>query len=329
MNNPLILAGVPFGRVWGASGVQGFDGEGYWYHRPLAPFGLSFRGMTFVSKTVTRHRNVGNTPLFKDGMTLREWRPRAIFATPRSIWYGTASNKIGLSNFGLEFYLKHGLWRERTEPFFISLMCLSLDVHGRLAEWAEMMELIRRYRPEFKAPFGFQKNESCPNVDHDPSTSVDEIHRAAEITYNRLGLPFVPKFALTMPPQVVIDIMKHPHIHGACVSNTIPWPKLPEDERLKYFGTIVSPLEKIGTAAGGGGISGAPLLHRLLAWKCEADNLGLNKPINGCGGILSPATGLQVAGIFDSIAFASMSFARFWRCQSTINQVNAYYEGVK
>ena len=40
-----------FGPVWGASGVQGFFGEGYWFHRWVP--GLSFDGCTFVAKTTT------------------------------------------------------------------------------------------------------------------------------------------------------------------------------------------------------------------------------------------------------------------------------------
>src|SRR3989344_7751324 len=36
------LRGIEFGRVWGASGVLGFFGEGYWFHPYLKRFGLDF-----------------------------------------------------------------------------------------------------------------------------------------------------------------------------------------------------------------------------------------------------------------------------------------------
>ncbi len=330
MKNPLVLRGVPFGRVWGASGVQGFDGEGYWYHRWLWPIGLSFRGMTFVSKTVTLLPTVGNMPLASDGKSPLELKPRAIYVTPKSIWEGTAANKIGLSNRGLEFYLQKGLWRWRKEPWFLSLMCLSPDVEGRLEEWRDICKLIKRYRSEFKGDFGVQKNESCPNVGHDPSTSIDEVERAAEITAHELGVRFVPKYSVTLPPRVAAEISRHPGIHASCISNTIPWAIVPEAERQRLFGTTVSPLENLGkTGSGGGGISGAPLLERLIIWKAEADDYGLEKPTNGCGGILSPSDGLRVARRFDSIAFASMPFLRPWNTQPTINEVNRFYEGGK
>ena len=68
----MILRGINFGKVWGASGVQGFYGEGYWYHKYLKPFGLDFEGMTFVSKTVTRYQRIGN-------MQLKNERPARLF----------------------------------------------------------------------------------------------------------------------------------------------------------------------------------------------------------------------------------------------------------
>ena len=43
------LKGIPFGNVFGASGVQGFFGEGYWFHPYLKPFGLDFGDATFVA----------------------------------------------------------------------------------------------------------------------------------------------------------------------------------------------------------------------------------------------------------------------------------------
>ncbi len=53
------LRGVEFGKVFAASGMQGFFGEGYWYHRFLKPFGLNFEGITFVAKTTTLNPRAG------------------------------------------------------------------------------------------------------------------------------------------------------------------------------------------------------------------------------------------------------------------------------
>jgi len=57
------MRGIDFGPVWGASGVLGFFGEGYWYHRYWKPFGLNFSGVTFVAKTTTLKERSGNMPL--------------------------------------------------------------------------------------------------------------------------------------------------------------------------------------------------------------------------------------------------------------------------
>lgn len=57
------LCGIDFGNVLGASGVQGFFGEGYWFHKIWNSFGLSFAGMIFVAKTATLLPRKGNMPL--------------------------------------------------------------------------------------------------------------------------------------------------------------------------------------------------------------------------------------------------------------------------
>ena len=87
----MILRGIQFGRVWGASGVQSFFGEGYWFHRPWKLLGFFHdldESVTFVAKTTTFHAREGNMPL--DG----RFRPRELF--PRCIvlkpWQGVVLN---------------------------------------------------------------------------------------------------------------------------------------------------------------------------------------------------------------------------------------------
>lgn len=69
-----------FGPVWGASGVRGFFGEGYWYQKLFTRFipGYSFAGATFVAKTVTANPTIGNMPLADDGLSPKEKRPACI-----------------------------------------------------------------------------------------------------------------------------------------------------------------------------------------------------------------------------------------------------------
>src|SRR3989344_2132726 len=122
------LRGIDFGNVWGASGVQGFFGEGYWFHK--LPFvGANFKGVTFVSKTATLYPRQGNMLLNKY-YEPQEWFP--------SFVKGLALNAVGLSNPGLVLLLNAFAWQNRTEPFVISLMSLARTPAGRLEEFKKM-----------------------------------------------------------------------------------------------------------------------------------------------------------------------------------------------
>jgi len=93
------LRGVNFQPVWDASGVRNFFGEGYPYHWPLKPFGLNFKGSTFVAKTTTLLPREGKMPLVKIG---KHWYPREI--KPACIYVdrkqGLALNAVSLSGPG-------------------------------------------------------------------------------------------------------------------------------------------------------------------------------------------------------------------------------------
>ena len=91
------LRGIEFGSVLGASGVQGFFGEGYWFHQPWADLGLDFRGMTFTAKTVTLSGRRGNMPIRAD-FKPQAWFPDCVKAKPL---VGLMLNAVGLSNHGL------------------------------------------------------------------------------------------------------------------------------------------------------------------------------------------------------------------------------------
>ena len=56
-NKKVKLRGIEFGNVLAASGVQGFFGEDYWFHKLTRP---NFSGVTFVSKTATVSPRPGN-----------------------------------------------------------------------------------------------------------------------------------------------------------------------------------------------------------------------------------------------------------------------------
>ncbi len=308
------LRGIKFKKVWCASGVQGFFGEGYWFHQPLKPFGLDFAGATFVAKTTTLLENKGNMELNPD-FTPRELLPDCIWAPP---WKDYALNAIALSGPGARALFERYEWQKRTKPFFISFMSIEDTPEKRLEELRCFLNVLNIYVHEledFRAPVGLQINYSCPSVGLHLDALLREVSDALD-TASRARIPLMPKFNLLIPVEAARDISRHPACDGICMSNTIPFNQLPKDMRRKLFGFAPSPLAKYG----GGGLSGGPLLPFLLAWLTKARRVGLEKPINGGGGILSlgDAKAVLYAGA-DSIFLGSIAFKRPWRVRHIIH----------
>src|SRR5258708_7537885 len=114
------LRGIEFGNVFGVSGVQGFFGEGYWFHN-LPWVKPDFTGMTFVSKTATLFANKGNMPLTKNHQP-EKFFPSCVKVKP---FKGLTLNSVGLSNPGLCALFGEGKWQKLQKPFFISIMSLA------------------------------------------------------------------------------------------------------------------------------------------------------------------------------------------------------------
>ena len=111
--------------VYGQSGVQGFFGITrlfeYWYQVIYQfIYGYNFDNIVFVSKTATLKPRVGNTKLRSD-FKMKSIYPSSIWVSPKSFWHGYMLNAVGLSNPGLEFLLRYGLWQKRRGYFQISL----------------------------------------------------------------------------------------------------------------------------------------------------------------------------------------------------------------
>lgn len=310
------LRGVDFGPVWDASGVRGFFGEGYWYHKWLKPVGLSFKGSTFVAKTTTLAPRKGNMELAEDGLSPKRRRPDCIVVKMR---HGAALNAVGLSGPGAEALFADGRWQARTEPFFLSFMAVGETLAKRLDELNGFMRLFERHRAEFRAPVGLQINLSCPNAGRD----FKEIEHEGVMTLAHaasLGIPLVPKFSAATPVDAAARIARHPACDAVCVSNTIPWARVPAADRIELFGSLDSPL----AAYGGGGLSGAPLFPIVRAWMLRAAVLGFPKPINAGGGILSRH---EARTLFElgaaSVFVGSAAFLRPWRVRSIIRAARA------
>lgn len=313
------LRGIDFGPVLDASGVQGFFGEGYWYHRFSKSLGLNFYGCTFVAKTTTLHARQGNMPMKKDGITPRELMPRCVKVYFRK---GIMLNAVGLSGPGAKVLFQTGRWQTRTEPFFISFMSVEKSLEKRAAELEGFVGLFAKYLPGFSAPVGLQINFSCPNVGLDIDHLVDEARTGLKMA-SALGIPLMPKFNVLAPAEAIKEIADSPNCDAICVSNTIPWEKLPETINWKnLFGSDISPLVKLG----GGGLSGRPLLPLVIDWVSRARKAGIKKPIHAGGGILAPndLVLLYDAGA-SSVFIGSVATLRPWRVRPIIRKAHQLF----
>lgn len=311
------LRGTDFGPVWGASGVQGFFGEGYPHHGgyELVP-GFGFGGVTLVAKTTTLAARVGNMPLGADGITPRDFKPRCIVVKPMS---GVALNAVSLSGPGAEALFADCRWQARKDPFFISFMSVASTPDERLDELAKFVALFRRYLGHMNAPVGLQMNFSCPNVGLHAGELVNEVLDALTIAAP-LGIPLVPKFNVLLPVVSACIIAMHQACDGFCVSNTLPWGALPDRiDWKKLFGSNVSPLAHLG----GGGLSGPPLLPLVAEWVRAARVAGITRHINAGGGIMKPAdVDVLVEAGASSVFLGTIAILRPWRMAATIRRAH-------
>jgi dihydroorotate dehydrogenase len=298
------LHGIDFGNVFGASGVQGFFGEGYWFHKLWKPFGLDFSGMTFVAKTATLLPRKGNMP-FTNCVRVNLWR-------------GAMLNAIGLSNPGLGALFSAGKWQKIKTPFWLSIMPTADTPQQRLEELKTMVWIIGCWKNSFSVPFGLQINLSCPNVVNNLGELIGESAKALQIA-SELRVPLMPKYSIASAPiKAIMQLNDDPHCDAICVSNTLPfgWPGINWD---KSWGSRISPLAKLG----GGGLSGKDLRPLVCEWISRLRDEGFAKPINGGGGILcdKDVKYYRDAGA-SSIFIGSTAFLRPWRVRGIINYAN-------
>lgn len=308
------LRGIEFGNVLGASGVQGFFGEGYWFHNAWHQLGLDFSGMTFVSKTVTLLPSEGNMPL-TSRHTPKEWIPRCVKVLPLS---GVMVNAVGLSNPGLEAVLHTGRWQARKEPFLISIMPIEDSLLRRKEELRLFVKMFESYKDHFSAPFGLQINLSCPNIKLDHSKLMLESADVLDII-DALGVPIMLKYSVaSAQSQIVAGLNNHPACDAICVSNTLPFTWDGVGQRA--WGTPVSPLANLG----GGGISGSVLRPLVCNWIARLREAGFTKPVNGGGGILchEDVRHYHNAGA-SSIFLGSVATLRPWRVRGIIKQATS------
>ncbi len=304
---------VTFSNVFTSSGAQGFWGEGYWFHRWLGPLKPNFQGAVFVSKTTTLMPRPGNMPLKPDGITPEAWMPKCIRVYPVK---GLVLNSVGLSGPGLTFLLAQPAWKERTQPFWISIMSVTKGKTERLYEYSQMAQLFSDCElSDFKAPFGIQINAGCPNTGEDPVKLAQEILDTIEI-FTDLPIPVMANFGPLGPIDAILAADRSPYCDVIGISNTMPWGK-GEIDWPTLFKTAESPLADLG----GGGLSGKPLLPIVIQLVKQVKSAGGSKPLIAGGGILSVRDiyDYHLAGA-DGISLGCAAILRPWRVQSLIRQ---------
>ncbi len=323
----MILRGIDFGRVWGASGVKNFFGNGYWFHWFLYLIGMWFWKVTFVAKTTTLVDRAGNMPLKKDRVTPKEWFPKCVYVDFKK---AIVLNAVGLSGPGLFFLLRTGKWQKRKKPFFISFMSVRETMADRIEDAALFAQQLASQRGKFKARFGIQVNLSCPNVGAKPRPADEfakEAHAILDILYKHMpSVPLVVKLCITTEVSTARVIALHPACDAICVSNTVPWAMIPHRINWKeLFGSDISPLIQRGFTQPGG-LSGAPLLPLVEEWVREATRIGFPKPINAGGGILRPKDAIRLldAGA-QSVSLGSVAILRGWKVFWIILAVRRYF----
>ncbi|MGD0576532.1 MAG: hypothetical protein ABSA74_00445 [Candidatus Staskawiczbacteria bacterium] len=307
------LRGTDFGQIFDASGAEGFFGEGYRHHKILKHFGLDLSGVTFVVKTTTLEKNPGNMPMEEDGITPKELFPKCIRA---KFFKGVMLNAVGLSGPGAKALLDDGRWQAREKPFGISFMAIGKTPEARTAELTAFVKLLSEYLPGFRAPIFLQMNYSCPNVGLEQQDLIDEVKTGLQIA-SELGIPLMPKFNVLVSPFAAKEISRDYNCDALCMSNTIPWGKLPDKINWKkLFGSNISPLAKFG----GGGLSGKPLLELVIEWVRQAKYAGIGKPINAGGGIFSAEdlALLYYAGA-SSVFIGTVVNLRPWRVRGIVH----------
>lgn len=315
MSKPILNA---FGPVWGASGVQGFFGEGYWYQKLFAlciPW-YSFKGVTLVAKTATANPVIGNMPLASDGIAPKEKRPACIKAGVWQLLWGVMLNAVGLSNIGIIGLIEKQSWQTLFKPFMISVMAVGKTREERNKEIWSVVESLARFILSCHAPLAIQLNVSCPNTEHKTAKDefVAETMEMLSILAN-LGVPIFVKINVLADVRDVKRIANHPGCSGIIVSNTLPWSAVPKWMRYLFFWSATSPLAQLG----GGGLSGWPLRRLVCEWIRAARKAGITTHINAGGGIFGPfgVWSAYQAGA-DSISLGSIAAVRPWMLGPTV-----------
>ena len=302
-----LINGIDFGPVWGMSGFLNFYGQGWPYHRLLNIFGINFKSVTFVSKTVTLLPRIGNMPLKKNLMPV-ELIPKSVYL---NMFKKHAINAVSLSGPGAEEILSSTRLQQRVKPFQLSFMSVAETETGRLSELDGFIKILLHEYPNYRAKIGVQLNITCPNTEHD-NPEIKEILKMLDMCdpLVKKGIAIILKISVEMPIENILTFGEHRNCHGICTSNTVNFGSLPEKINWEKLFPNGSPLLKRNLNINKpGGLSGAPLLPLVVEQIKALRAAGFNKHINGGGGILykEDVDKIIEAGA-DSISIGSVAF---------------------
>ena len=217
-----------------ASGALSFDGQGWWWERPLVWLGLIRPELfTVVLKTLTRYPRKGNLCWHLPWT----WLPFSPWSCVRFL-PGGAVNKVGLTNPGIEW------WCEKIGPRLdFQKFAIAGSIFGQEAELVEMARMFNRF--DFVA---IEINVSCPNADHDSQTEA--IVKCAKRVKMVSRHPVIVKVSVDQDYLAIAD--KLFGVVEAMSFNSVKWEMIYPGDK--------SPLRKLEkkVGGGGGGVSGKP-----------------------------------------------------------------------
>lgn len=317
----IILRGIPFGKVFTASGTLNFFGEGWPFHQLFRHIpGFDFNSSVFIAKTTTLYPQPGNMPLTKDLQPTR-FLPDCIRVYPAK---AVVLNAVGLSGPGAHELFERGEWQKRKKTFAISFMAVGKNREDRIKETVSFANLLRSRLLNFAAKIGLEINISCPNTRHDPQELAIEASHLLKFAAIA-DVPLILKVNALTPIETIKEIAERGFCDAIDCSNTIPYgaqPLLPDKIEWKNLFGEKSPLHHLG----GGGLSGKPLLPIVARWIERVRTEGIKIPIIGGGGILSEkdVATLKDAGA-DAISIGSVAILRPWRVRGIIDYANRLF----
>jgi len=270
-----------------ASGALAFDGKGWPWERPLVWSGLIKPELfTVVIKTLTRQPREGN---------YRWWKP---WECTRLIQGGSV-NKIGLTNGGIEWWMK-----EIAPTIDFKKYHIVGSIYGNKKELMQMASLLNRFDL-----VALEVNPSCPNTGN-AMPIAEEVVSGVKIAKHFSRHPIIVKVSVVQDYLAIAEGLKG--IAEAISLNAVPWEVVFPRQR--------SPLwrleKKIG--GGGGGVSGKPAQKfNWAAARALRNQRALPVIVPG---VMDYEDFIRTKKRFDAVSFGAIHFRTPWAPTSFVER---------